>query len=148
MIRSMAVDRLFVDTWAWLVLANARDPAFQSVSSLRAGAAAGGNTWVTSDYVLDETITRLFSTIPFPLARRFLDGIFQASRENLLDIEHITPERFSRAVRLRFRYHDKPRISFTDFTSFVVMNELGIKRVITGDAHFEQVGMGFLRIPQ
>lgn len=144
----MAADRLFVDTWAWLVLANARDPAFPSVSIIRAGAAAGKNTWVTSDYVLDETITRLFSAIPSQTARRFLDGIFEASRENVLDIEHITPERFTRAVRWRLRYHDEPRISFTDFTSFVVMRELGIAHVITGDAHFEQVGMGFVRIPR
>jgi uncharacterized protein len=144
----MAVNRLFVETWAWLVLANARDPAFPGVTNIRAGAAAGKNAWVTSDYVLDETITRLFSAIPFPAARRFLDGIFEASRENLLDIEHITPERFTRAVRLRFRYHDKPRISFTNFTSFVVMSELRIEHVITGDAHFEQVGMGFVRIPR
>ena len=34
----MAVERLFVDTWAWLVLANDRDPAFGTVSRIRAGA--------------------------------------------------------------------------------------------------------------
>ena len=49
--------------------------------------------------------------------------------------------------RLRLRYHDKPRISFTDLTSFVVMRELGLHRVLTGDAHFEQVGLGFVRFP-
>jgi uncharacterized protein len=64
-----------------------------------------------------------------------------------VDIEHVTPERFSSAWRLRLRYHDKPRISFTDLTSFVVMRELRLEQVLTGDAHFEQVGMGFVRIP-
>ena len=58
----------------------------------------------------------------------------------------LTPERFSAAWRLRLRYHDKPRISFTDLTSFVVMRELRLQRVLTGDAHFEQVGLGFVRL--
>jgi len=79
--------------------------------------------------------------------RAFLEEVFEASRKGLLDVEHVTPERFSRAWRLRLRYHDKPRISFTDLTSFVVMRELELRQVLTGDAHFEQVGMGFVRLP-
>ena len=144
MIPCMAVERLFVDTWAWLVLANDRDPAFDSVSRVRASVAGA---WVTTDYVLDETMTRLFALAPFAQARRFMEGIFEASRRGLLDIEHVTPERFSRAWRLRLRFHDKPRISFTDLTSFVVMRELALQHVLTADAHFEQVGMGFFRLP-
>jgi predicted nucleic acid-binding protein len=38
-------------------------------------------------------------------------------------------------------------ISFTDITSFVVMRELGLSAVLTGDAHFEHVGQGFKRLP-
>jgi uncharacterized protein len=142
----MAASRLFVDTWGWLVLANDRDPSFPSVSRLRASAGESGQTWVTTDYVLDETMTRLFATCPFNSARRFVEGIFAASRDGSLDIEQITAKRFSEAWRLRVRYKDKPRISFTDLTSFAVMTELGIETVITGDAHFEQVGMGFVRV--
>jgi len=84
---------------------------------------------------------------PFTAAGRFSEAIFEASHQGQLDIEQITPERFTRAWRLRLRYHDKPRISFTDLTSFVVMRELGLHRVLTGDTHFEQVGLGFVRVP-
>jgi predicted nucleic acid-binding protein len=143
----MAVERLFVDTWGWLVLANDRDPAFGVVSEIRARAAGQPGAWVTTDYVLDETMTRLFSATPFAPARRFAEGIFEASRQGLLDIEHVTPERFRGAWRLRVRYRDKPRISFTDLTSLVVMSELGLRQVLSGDAHFAQVGLGFVRIP-
>jgi predicted nucleic acid-binding protein len=143
----MAVERLFVDTWAWLVLANDRDPAFGSVARIRASAAGQPGAWVTTDYVLDETMTRLFALAPFPQARRFTEGIFEASRRGLVDIEHVTPERFSRAWRLRLRFHDKPRISFTDLTSFVVMRELGLRHALTADAHFEQAGLGFFKLP-
>jgi uncharacterized protein len=89
----MAADRLFVDTWGWLVLANDRDPSFARVMSLRTHSAGRGRAWVTTDYVLDETITRLFSATPLAQARRFIEGIFEASRLNLLDIEHVTRER-------------------------------------------------------
>jgi predicted nucleic acid-binding protein len=92
--------------------------------------------WITTDYILDETTTRLFAGTPFPQARQFVEGIFEASREGLLDIEHVTPERFAEAWLLRLRYSDKPRISFTDFTSFAILRELEIHQVLTEDAVF------------
>jgi predicted nucleic acid-binding protein len=76
-----------------------------------------------------------------------MEGIFAASQQGEVDIEHVTPDRFTGAWKMRLRYSDKPRISFTDFTSFVVMRELGLKFALTGDAHFEQAGMGFARVP-
>ncbi|ETW92513.1 MAG: hypothetical protein ETSY1_43290 [Candidatus Entotheonella factor] len=59
----------------------------------------------------------------------------------------ITPERFESALALRRRFQDKPQISFTDFTSMVVMMEYGITQVLTEDDHFMQVGMGFQIVP-
>jgi predicted nucleic acid-binding protein len=137
----------FIDTWAWLVLANDSDPAFNAVSTLRGEAAGRPGAWVTTDYVLDETLTRLFSAVPFAKARRFAEAIFQASESGLVEIERVTPGRFQAAWELRLRYRDKPRISFTDLTSFVVMKEIGLTSVISGDAHFEHAGLGFRRIP-
>jgi uncharacterized protein len=79
--------------------------------------------------------------------KRFTEAIFQAAELGLVDIERVTPERFRGAWELRLRYRDKPRISFTDLTSFVVMREVGLSSVMTGDAHFEHAGLGFRRIP-
>jgi len=62
-------------------------------------------------------------------------------------IEPVHTQRFEQAYRLRLRYRDKPRISFTDLTSFTVMRELGIRQVLTADAHFTQVGLGFHQVP-
>jgi uncharacterized protein len=62
-------------------------------------------------------------------------------------IERITLERFEAAYEMRMRYRDKPGISFTDLTSFVVMKELGITDVLTADAHFAQVRLGFRCLP-
>jgi len=103
--------------------------------------------WITSDYVLDETFTRLYTRGPFHEVERFCAGIFDQQKLGLLTVERISPESFQKAYALRLRYRDKPRISFTDFTSFAVMRELGIRHVLTGDLHFKQVHMGFHILP-
>ena len=65
-----------------------------------------------------------------------------------MKLERITEARFKAAWSLRKRYQDKPDISFTDLTSFALMQELGISKVFTGDAHFEIVNLGFETIPR
>jgi len=110
----MADERLFVDTWAWLVLSNDRDPAFPEVSRIRLAADARGDTWITTDYVLDETITRLFAVTPFSSARRFIRGIFEASREGQLDIEQIT--RSDSARRFGSVCATRPNLAFRSLT--------------------------------
>jgi len=100
----MGSNRIFVDTWGWLVLANDRDPAFcRGFCDFDANRLAFWGAWVTTDYVLGETMTRLFSVAPFAAARGFIEGIFNASRDGLVDIEHVTPERFGKAWLLRRR---------------------------------------------
>lgn len=138
--------RLFIDTWGWLVLADAGDPAHAQVVQLRRRYTRQG-ALVTTDYVLDETVTRLFARCPFSPAKAFCDGIFEAQKTGLLMLEHVDQDRFHQAYRLRLRYRDKPAISFTDLTSFVVMRELGIRQVLTADAHFVKVQLGFQTLP-
>ena len=43
-----------------------------------------------------------------------------------------------------FRNHE---ISFTDLTSMVIMQERGIKRILTEDDHFLHIGMGLQKVP-
>ena len=138
---------LFIDTWGWLALANDQDPAYGKVTPLRQQYLQRGAAWVTTDYVLDETITRLFAARPFAQAAAFCSGVLAAQRAGSIALEPITSERFQSAYRLRLRYRDKPRISFTDLTSITVMRELGIRHVLTGDAHFTQVHLGFQVLP-
>ena len=145
--RSTEIEPLFVDTWGWLVLANDRDPAFRAVAELRRHHSQNGVPWITTDYVLDETMTRLFMATPFHQAEVFCKGIFDAQKARFLAVEPIHTKRFEEAYRLRLRYRDKPRISFTDLTSFSVMRELGMRRVLTADAHFSQIGLGFQLVP-
>ncbi|HEY7339122.1 MAG TPA: PIN domain-containing protein [Bryobacteraceae bacterium] len=140
-------DLLFVDTWGWLALADEREPDHAgALAEYRHRKAPGGK--VTTDFVLDETITRLFRRVPHEQARLFSQRILDSAAHGFLRLERIGPERFEAAWRLRLRYDDMPRVSFTDFTSFVVMRELKIRDVLSADAHFTQMNLGFHRLPR
>jgi predicted nucleic acid-binding protein len=136
--------KLFVDTWGWLTLADRGERDHAQVVSFYAERTRRTGLIVTSDFVLDELLTIMFSRISFEMASRFAESIL---RSPFITIERITPERFQKAWELRLKFSDKPRISFTDLTSMAAMNELGISEVLTADKHFDQVGMNFRFLP-
>lgn len=139
--------RFLIDTWGWYVLGNARDPQHARVKAFYQRARRAGALIYTSDYILDETITLLFRRIPPFVARAFVLGLLEAIAQGFLRLEEISADRFGQAWELRQRYHDKPMVSFTDLTSFVVMRDMGLSHVLTDDAHFSQIGMGFRILP-
>ena len=139
--------KLFIDTWGWLTLRDRKESQHQEVKDFYSQFRSQKGIIYTSDYVLDETITLLFRRLPFKTAKGSLATIDKAIEEGYLQMEWVTPERFERAKGLRLKYQDKPKISFTDLTSMVVMKELGVTDIITGDEHFEHVGMAFQRKP-
>lgn len=76
-----------------------------------------------------------------------MESIKQAITEGYLVLVRITPEQFDLAIQLRLKFQDKPRISFTDFISMVVMREREVENILTEDDHFTQVGMAFQKVP-
>lgn len=135
--------KLFVDTWGWLTLYDSREARHQDVARFYERFRSQGGHLYTTDYVLDETLTLLFIRLPFLQAGQAMDILDQAVEEGYIQLEWMSPERFARTEALRLKFQDKPRISFTDLASMAVMEELGISTVLTGDAHFTHVGMGF-----
>lgn len=137
---------VLMDTWGRLALGHRRDSHHREINALYKELRSGDACIYTTDYVLDEVMTLLFRREVFEEAVRFMEGIFQAVEAGQLIVERITSDRFTSAWRLRKRLQDKPKISFTDLTSMIVMKERGIKEVLTEDEHFIQVGMGFRRL--
>jgi uncharacterized protein len=138
---------VFVDTWAWLALALRRDQHHEAAKVQHSAFVATGRQYLTTDYVLTELITQLYRDLPAAQAEEFLVAVFAAVESEQYRLERISSDRFEAAWQLRRRYADKPTILFVDFTSFVVMRELGIEDVFTGDAHFQKVNMGFKAHP-
>ena len=138
---------IFVDTWAWLALAHKKDPYHQQAVQQHRALQKRNRRYVTTDYILSEVMTPLFGVLNFDKARQFMLNVFQSVRTGRYQLQFVSPDQFERAWQMRQKYHDKPDISFVDFTSMVVMEELGITEVFTGDAHFVQVGLGFRILP-
>ena len=143
----MAVERVLVDTWGWLALADDHEPRHASVRKLLAFLWRRTGIAVTSDYILDEAFTLVFRRLAFAKARRFVSTLDEGEREGSLQIERIGSERFAQAKALRMRWRDKPLISFTDLTTMILMQELRIIRIVTADDHFRHVGLGFELLP-
>lgn len=140
-------ETILIDTWGWLAIGHRRDPRHQEIKEFYQHLREENARLYTTDYVLDEVTTLLFRREQFVEAVGFMEGIFQASLEGQLTIERVTSERFTAAWELRKRFQDKPKISFTDLTSIVIMQERNIKKVLTDDDHFTHVGMDLQKIP-
>ena len=134
-----------MDTWGWLALADRSDARHGLAADCYRQRSKLSGRVVTSNFVLDELLTLLFLRLPFAEAATFANAMFASPA---VITELVTPDRFRAAMEFRLKFADKPRISFTDLTSMVIMKELGISEVMTADKHFMQTGMGFHILPE
>lgn len=135
------MNALFVDTAGWMACADAADPAHESSCAARNAMLVRGIPLVTTDYIVDETLTLIRRRMGIRAAEKWWQQIEASSR---LRWEWIGVPRAEKARDLFFRHRDK-KYSFTDCTSFAVMRELKIRQALTTDDHFRQ--MGFLVLP-
>ena len=133
--------QMFVDTAAWVAAADSSDTAGSAVREARDQWLSSGGVLTTTDYVIDETLTTVRFRLGLNAAEAWWQQIDGSAR---LRIESMDEPRRERARALFFGYRDK-EFSFTDCCSFVLMRELRIRRALTLDHHFRQ--MGFEVIP-
>ncbi|MEK7249948.1 MAG: PIN domain-containing protein [Bacteroidota bacterium] len=136
--------KIFVDTWAWVALADKRDPHHKdALNSYRNSVLFPYNDLITSQYVLSESLTLLRPRIGHQRTLEWLDVLYESERRGTLQIIRSSNDIWNESLTLLRRTKDKPDISHTDFTSFVIMTRLDVKEVFSGDKHFEQINMGF-----
>lgn len=132
---------LFVDTAGWVSAADRKDRYNAESCRMRDQWLSSGGFLVTSDYVIDETLTVIMRNMGMLAAERWWEQV-DASKK--LKIEQVDATRQGKARSFFFRYHDQG-FSFTDCTSFVIMKEKGIQTVLTLDRHF--LVAGFTVVP-
>jgi len=133
---SAAALEVFVDTSAWLALANKSDRLHVPAVELNRNLLAQGAHYLTTDAVLAEVANSLARPPLRHAVIRFLDAIFSSRRVTIL---HGDPDRLARGWQL---YKDRPDQDWglTDCISFVVMTEAGIREAFACDRHFQQAG--------
>jgi len=124
---------IFVDTGAWYASAVPNDVNHQAANGWLEGNVA---PLVTTDYVLDETLTLL--KMRGHLARALQVGEMLFAGE-LAEVVLVTDDDIQQAWRTFRRFQDKGW-SFTDCTSLVVMDRLHIAHAFSFDRHFRQFG--------
>ncbi len=131
---------LFVDTAGWMMTADAADPQHRRARDCRDEWLERGGVLLSTDYVMDETLTLLRMRLGLEAAERWWSQVSGSSR---VLWEAVDAERGERARAWFFRWADK-EFSFTDCTSFVVMKELRVRQALTSDRHFSQAGFAIV----
>ena len=130
---------VFVDTGVWFALLVAKDPNHQRTTEWFVNLS---EQVITSDYVVDETLTLLLMRGERKKAIEFGNLVIVGSLANL---HKISEDQFNRSWIL-FQTLSDAGLSFTDCTSHIVASDLNVPRVASFDHHFQTTGR-FLLVP-
>ena len=97
---------------------------------------------VTSNYITDEVITLVRSRLGHNVAVKIGQKLWGESIANLI---RVTPRDEIKAWEIFVKYQDKA-FSFTDCTSFTLMERVEVTEVFAFDEHFKQYG-SFIVLP-
>ena len=135
---------IFVDSGAWIALLNQRDQHHTDAHAIYNELGHQRTQLLTTDYVFDETVTRLRYDAGYPAANGFLNFVERNEVTRDLVVAKIDETAFENAKRL-FRQYSSERLSFTDCTSFVVCRTYGISAAFAFDRHFPIMGISLLQ---
>lgn len=130
---------IFIDTSAFFALLDRDDDNQEAAKNVWARILSAGNTLVTSNYVLVETLALLQNRLGMTAVRAFQEDLFP-----ILNVEFVNLEthRSGTSALLAAAKRD---LSLVDCVSFELMRTLGIKTAFAFDAHFKEAG--FLAMP-
>lgn len=134
--------RAFADTGAFIALVDPEDKHHGPAKEFLRAFIEGGGKLVTTNYVVCETLNFLRARISYENAVHFREAVL---KNPAVEILVMTLPLDEAAFAIFKNYSDK-NFSFTDCTSFAVMEAMRIKKAFAFDRHFEQYG-GFTRLP-
>ena len=126
---------IFVDTGYFIAILNRKDINHNTAKDELE--ILNQSKIVVSDFIIFETITFLNSSLKnHELAMLFLDFIESIENINIIEVDKRIK---NKSMELFKKYIDKD-FSFTDCTSFVIMEEYNINEAFSFDIHFKQMG--------
>ena len=134
--------KIFVDTGAFIALTDADDENHKNAKTFFKNATEKGTRFVTTNFVVCETINYLRSKVSHNVSVIFRENL---KKSGLFQIITITPYIEDGAFNIFKQYADKD-FSFTDCTSFSIMKSLKLTKAFAFDKHFEQFN-NFIRLP-
>jgi predicted nucleic acid-binding protein len=125
--------RVFLDTGAFLALADEDDDYHTAAKSIYTGLLQSKAQLLTSNFVLSETYTLIRSKVSHQAAVEFMKRLDQTGIKVLRVSEAI--EQTGKAIFVR--YDDKD-FSFVDCTSFALIDHHRLDQAFAFDGHFRQ----------
>lgn len=130
----------FVDTGAWITLSDRKDQHHNDAATIYAQLKQQKERLLTTDYVIDETATRLRYDLSHSTAIKLLGLVERTEKTGVLTVARIDETLFQEAKDL-FRKFDSAVLSFTDCTSFAVCQRYKISKAFTFDQHFPMMSI-------
>lgn len=124
------MKRIFVDTGAWYALMDKKDPDHAPAKDLYF---RNSLPLLTTNFIFDETITLIMSRLGWKTACEFGEKLKKSS---LASIVCVTDSDEEKAWKTFLRYKDAG-YSYTDCTSFALMERLKMEAAFTFDRHFK-----------
>ncbi len=132
---------IFVDTGAWIALANDRDTHHQAAKAVYPRLLSEYRKLVTTNLVVAEAYINLRMTLGHGPALIFLDSLRQSLR---IQKAYSTPDLEQEAEQILRQYADQD-FSYTDAVSFALMRQRGIGEAFAFDQRFAIAG--FVLVP-
>ena len=139
------MEAIFVDTSAWDAIADSGDRHHAAALRFKEELVQQHTRLYVTNFILDESYTLLLYNIGYTRTVAFKRTIDLMQAGSILIVVHVSEAIEQAAWTVFERFNQDKAWSFTDCTSKVVMENLGIRQVFAFDHHFEQ--MGFLRRP-
>ena len=133
----MALPQIFIDTGAWYAYINAKDPDHLRIRSFFD---SFNGRLTTSNYVFDEIITLVLSRLGHQRAVKVGEVLLDSRTVELVRVE----AKDEKSAWQLFQERQDKTYSFTDCTSFVLMQRLKLREASTTDEHFSQEGFKVL----
>ncbi|MGD9892088.1 MAG: type II toxin-antitoxin system VapC family toxin [Dehalococcoidia bacterium] len=134
--------RSFVDSAGYYALADRGDANHTTAAALLAALRLQRFRLVTTNFVLAESHALVLNRLGYAPALRLLTDITTSPATTLVRVTRADEDRARVIIR---RYADK-RFSYTDATSFAVMERLRLTQVFSFDRDFAQYGFTLLAL--
>jgi len=134
---------LFIDTPAFLALANDRDNYYKAAQHFLIDMQNGKfrpTRLITSDYIVGETLTRIRFKVGHAQAVNWGQNIHSSK---IIELLRVDKNIYEDALVIFEKYNDK-QLSFTDCTSFALMKSMGINDAFTFDEDFRKMGFNIM----
>lgn len=132
--------KIFIDTTAWISFTLKGERQHERAVVLMKQAIRSHSTLLTSNDIVDETVTRLLYSSGFGIAKKFYTLLHENIKKRL--VTQLWTDEVTQAdawcLLAKFREH---KLSLTDATSIALMKRFHFDSIMTFDSDFRNVGI-------